>query len=404
MPDADAYRLVLIHIVLASLVAMVQTRPVAAQVPTMAAHATAVVAQAELAVAGWRFVDLTHPQEFTPVQLYEAACARCHGTDGTGPAPGSVSFDEPVPDFTECSFASREPDGDWIAVAHQGGPVRGFSETMPAFGDALSEEMLQLTIDHIRTMCSDNRWPRGELNLPRPLVTEKAYPEDEAVSTFAMNTEGDGAASVELLYEKRFGPRSQFEIKVPFGAVEQSPDDDWDAGIQDVTLGLKHTLFSSLAAGSILSAGVEVKLPIGDENVGLGKGTSIFEGYLAYGQIVAGDGFFHLQALGEVPADGDAADPEAKWRGAFGWTFTQGGFGRSWTPMVEILGQAEFQDPGQEVDWDLLPQIQVSLNTRQHVLANVGLRIPVTDSDLRSSELLIYILWDWFDGGFFDGW
>jgi hypothetical protein len=72
--------------------------------------------------------------------------------------------------------------------------------------------------------------------------------------------------------------------------------------------------------------------------------------------------------------------------------------------MVEILGQAEFQDSATEVDWDLLPQIQVSLNTRQHVLANIGFRIPVTDSDLRSSQLLIYILWDWFDGGFFDGW
>jgi hypothetical protein len=349
-------------------------------------------------------LDNLQAQEYTPVQLYEAACTTCHGADGTGPAPGAVSFDEPVPDFYECSFASREPDGDWIAVAHQGGPVRGFSETMPAFGDALTEDMLQLTIDHIRTMCSDDRWPRGELNLPRALVTEKAYPEDEAVSTFVMNTEGPGAATLELLYEKRFGPRSQFEIKVPLGAREQPLSGDWETGIQDVTLGLKHTLFSSLATGSILSVGVEAKLPVGDEDVGLGKGTSIFEGYLAYGQIVSGDGFFHLQALGEVPADGAVADSEAKWRGAFGWTFTQGAFGRSWTPMVEILGQAEFQDSATEVGWDLLPQIQVSLNARQHVLASVGLRIPVTDSDMRSSQLLIYILWDWFDGGFFDGW
>jgi hypothetical protein len=48
--------------------------------------------------------------------------------------------------------------------------------------------------------------------------------------------------------------------------------------------------------------------------------------------------------------------------------------------------------------------MQVSLNTRQHVLLNAGVRLPATDADVRSSQLLIYILWDWFDGGFFAGW
>ncbi len=352
----------------------------------------------------WGLTEVAYTQEFTPEQLYEAACAKCHGSDGAGPAEDEVSFQEPVPDFTDCSFASREPDGDWIAVAHQGGPVRGFAETMPAFGDALTEEMLQLALDHIRTMCTDDRWPRGELNLPRALVTEKAFPEDEAVSTFTVNTENPGAATVELLYEKRFGPRTQIEVKVPFGALEQDPSDDWDAGIRDVTLGVKQNLFSSLGSGSIVSAGAEVKLPVGDKGTGLGKGTTVFEGYLAYGQIVAGDGFFQLQAIGEVPTDRDVAAREAKWRGAFGWTLTQGAFGRSWTPMVEVLGTAEFEDDATPVDWDLVPQIQVSLNTRQHVLANIGLRVPVTGADLRSTQLMIYILWDWFDGGFFEGW
>ena len=153
-----------------------------------------------------------------------------------------------------------------------------------------------------------------------------------------------------------------------------------------------------------MSAGAEVKLPVGDENTGLGKGTTVFEGYLAYGQIVRGDGFFQLQTVGEVPADGDVGNPEAKWRGAFGWTLTQGTFGRSWTPMVEVLGAAEFEGDETAVNWDVVPQIQVSLNTRQHVLANVGLRIPVTEGDLRSTQLMVYILWDWFDGGFFQGW
>ena len=72
--------------------------------------------------------------------IYANSCANCHGLDGTGVEPSLVAFEEEIPDFTDCDFAAREPDGDWIAVAHEGGPVRGFSEMMPAFRGALTEE------------------------------------------------------------------------------------------------------------------------------------------------------------------------------------------------------------------------------------------------------------------------
>lgn len=74
--------------------------------------------------------------------LYDASCANCHGLDGNGLEPALLAFEEELPDFTDCDFAAREPDGDWIAVAHEGGPVRGFSEMMPAFRGALDEEQL----------------------------------------------------------------------------------------------------------------------------------------------------------------------------------------------------------------------------------------------------------------------
>jgi hypothetical protein len=37
-------------------------------------------------------------------------------------------------------------------------------------------------------------------------------------------------------------------------------------------------------------------------------------------------------------------------------------------------------------------------------MANLGVRIPVTDADVRQTQVLFYLLWDWFDGGFFAGW
>ena len=40
----------------------------------------------------------------------------------------------------------------------------------------------------------------------------------------------------------------------------------------------------------------------------------------------------------------------------------------------------------------------------KHVLLNVGVRIPTGGADSRGAQLVAYLLWDWFDGGFLDGW
>jgi len=143
--------------------------------------------------------------EKTGKDLYMASCAACHGANGIGSDKARVGFDLGLPDFTDCNFASREPDADWIAIAHQGGPVRGFSRIMPAFGDAHAINELEMIVAHIREFCGNEDWPRGELNLPRLLVTEKAFPEDEAVYSLGMNAEGEGAVSSKIVYEKRFG-------------------------------------------------------------------------------------------------------------------------------------------------------------------------------------------------------
>lgn len=334
--------------------------------------------------------------------LYMQACAACHGATGRGTAQSQLGFKTPMPDFSDCNFASREPDGDWIAVAHQGGPVRGFATDMPAFGEALSVEQLQKIMDHIRTLCTDENWPRGELNLPRPLVTEKAYPEDEAVLSSSLDMKNESGVMNELVYEKRFGARNQLEVVVPFGWLE-TPGRGWTGGnLGDVAVGVKRALWHNIISGSILSVTGEVILPTGDRSAGFGKGTAVFEPFVSYGQLLPANGFLHIQSGLEVPALQDKAENEAFWRAALGTSLTQGRWGRTWSPMVEVLGSTELE-PGAPVHWDIVPQMQVTLNTRQHVMVNVGVRIPADDPS-RDSYLMVYILWDWFDGGFFEGW
>ena len=209
----------------------------------------------------------------------------------------------------------------------------------------------------------------------------------------------------ELLYEKRFGPRSQIEVKLPFGRVESRSEEGslHHTGLGDITLGVKQTLWHSLSQGAILSLGGEVVLPTGNDEKGLGHGTTVLEPYLAFGKILPADAFLHLQALLEHPLGKDKGDTEAQWRAALGFSTTSGQWGRTWSPILEILGARELAE-GASTEWDLIPQVQVTLNTRQHIMANVGVRLPITDGDERPTRLMMYILWDWFDGGFFDGW
>jgi hypothetical protein len=370
----------------------------------------AVLAVQEAARAQGANASPRRPLPKTAAQVYTEACASCHGTDGAGALPSHVAFDVELPDFTDCNFATREPNTDWYSVAHQGGPTRAFDEMMPAFGDALSEQELHKALQHVRTFCDDDAWPRGELNLPRALLTEKAYVEDEAVLELGTTLDRPVEVDGTIVFETRLGARGQFELVVPFGVREREkgewgPEDEGGVseGIGDIALGGKYVLVHSLDAGSIFSAAGEIFLPTGDELDGYGKGTFAFEPFLAYGQIIPVVGFVQLQGGAELPFETSRGEIEIFGRGAFGKTFRPGRFGRMISPMVEISGKGAVEE-GATIDWTFVPQIQVALSKRQHVLWNIGLALPLNDLENRDYTLLTYILWDWFDGGFFEGW
>jgi len=333
-------------------------------------------------------------------ELYEWACAACHGHDGRGQPRSRVGFETPLPNFTNCSFATPETDADWAAIVSHGGPVRSFDRHMPAFGEILSAAEIQRVLEHLRGFCAAARkWPRGELNLPRALVTEKAFPENEAVVT--VGATGADEFSTAAVYERRLGARTQFEIEVPFEAHQNNSS--WSQGLGDMAVALKHVLHHQVARGTILSAAVELSLPTGSESRGLGSGVTVFEPFVAFGQILPRDSFLQVQAGVELPSDTERAEREAFWRAAFGRSLLEHGYGRSWSPMLEVLGALELTTRG-ETTWDLVPQLQVSLSRRQHIMVSAGVRVPINGRNERGSTFLSYLLWDWFDGGFFDGW
>ena len=341
------------------------------------------------------------PPNATGEDIYRAGCTTCHGADGTGVSRELVGFAQELPDFTDCTFATPEPSADWAAVVHEGGPIRGLDRHMPAFGDALSRDEIQRVVAYVSSFCADADWPRGDLNLPRPFFTEKAYPENEAVVTTSVTTAGDRQVGNAFLYERRLGKRNQVEVIVPIDALQRDAG-QWTAGLGDIAIGFKRALYASVDNGRIISAGGEIVLPTGRSSSGLGSGTTVFEPFVLFGQAVGGTGFVQAHAAVEWPADRAKAARETFVRAAVGNSFLQDrGFGRAWTPMAEILWARPEGGPS---EWDVVPQVQVTLSKLQHVAIAAGARIPLNGRDQRHTQVMTYFLWDWFDGSLFDFW
>jgi hypothetical protein len=336
-------------------------------------------------------------------EVYASTCASCHGSDGRGASAAQTGLSIAPLDFTNCRRTNREPDHDWHAVIAEGGPARGFHRMMPAFGEVLPEDEQEAVLEYVRGFCAEPAYVRGNLNFPRPLVTEKAFVEDEFVLSTAVATRSPRNVDSKLVYEQRFLRRQQFEIIVPVGVAKMS-DGSREAGIGDVAAGMKTVLVASLGTGSILSVAGEVILPTGNKDKGFGKGVVLFEPFMSLGQALPWDSFLHLQVGAEIPTkEASGVELEGFVRGALGTSIVNGRYGRTFSPMVECVAFRELSS-GAPTSLDVVPQMQVSLSRRQHILGSVGASIPALNREGRSTAAMAYLLWDWFDGGLVQGW
>jgi len=347
----------------------------------------------------------------TGKEVYDAACVSCHGARGTGADRSMRGFDIPPPDLTDCAFSTREPAIDWYGIAHSGGPTKGFNRIMPAFGDALSKQQLEAVVEHVKTFCRERRsWPVGELNLAKAMNTGKAFPENEVAWKMGATVKEPASLSGSLAVARRIGARHQLEAVLPVGVQQIERTDakgctslDWGAGVGDLGLAWKSVLWHSLAAGTIGSVSLDVFFPTGNRADGFGNAIFAFEPALRVAQLIPYVGFLQAQVGAELSTDTGVASHVLFWRAALGHTFRRGGFGRAWSPGVEILGSAEFGD-STVVDWSVVPQLQVALSRRQHIRAAAGVRLPLNDFDERGIQLQAYLIWDWYDGGITEGW
>ena len=344
-------------------------------------------------------------------EIYDAACVACHGADGAGAPQSMTGFEKPAtfPDFTQCDQTAPEYWRDWKAAIRDGGPARGFSQIMPAFGDVFTPEQIDQLAQYLRSLCSQHAksrtWPPGELNVPRALFTEKAFPEDEVVLTTSVPTKGAPGMTNALAYEYRINGRNQLEVSLPIISMHRDTG-GYSTNIGDVAVGLKHVFFWDLDAdgkrGSIFSVQGEFVLPTGNSNRGFGTGETTLGVFGSYDLLLPKDTFFEFQAGGDFPRHAGSTPNAVYARSAFGASVSRN-FGRQWSPMLELTADHDLRT-GATTNLHLVPEFQVTVNTRQHVRAALGYQIALNNTAAQSNQVIFYFLWDWFDGGLLEGW
>ena len=320
-----------------------------------------------------------------PDAMFDAFCAVCHGEDGRGQVENPAIDSEPM-DFTDCAVATPEPDGDWELVIAQGGLAAGLSSEMPSYGDALTDGQIHALIGYIRGFCAEPGWPIGTLNFPRPIFTEKAFPENEFLLLPEFSDGADGVTELGLraIYERRLGRRGHVEVRVPFESV--SVAGERRSGVGDVKLAGKYVVNTDRAMTRITTVGLEVSLPTGDENDGLGHGTAVFEPYLAFGTTLS-DVYLQTQLKLESPASDPVSEVELGYNVYVGFDLSE--FLTTWTLGLELNGM--------DRDLALTPQLRKGLTRTGAIAVAGGIQIPPTNRDVRRARWVGYFLWEYLD-------
>jgi hypothetical protein len=346
-----------------------------------------------LAALAWGVVRVTDKDLSEGKLIYAEACAACHAEDGRGQVTG-LGFKEPLPDFTWCAFNSEETDRDWQTIVTEGGPVAGRSAVMPSFRDAMTDEQIRQVVAYLRTFCRED-WPRGELNFPRLLVTEKAWPENEVLITGQTSRTPTKEQQTMLAWigETRVGPRGQFELSVPL-QINDPQGGGPLAGIGDVEIGGKYVLYDSLDRLAILSGGLNVTVPTGSMRRGLGDGTTIVAPFLAAGK-AWGDLIVQASSTYEYPTVERRAPKSLLYN--VGMTYPVLDVGRltEGQALLELNGTREWGTTNpKHFQLFVTPGFRKVLNRSGTWAAAVGVQVPVTGPRDAEYRILGYLLYE----------
>jgi len=103
--------------------------------------------------------------------------------------------------------------------------------------------------------------------------------------------------------------------------------------------------------------------------------------------------------------DSDASSAELA--GIIHWVHSE--WPRNFFPGLELVAEVPFERgtgslKEDAVQFSLLPQARIGLNKRGNIALNAGVELPVNETDRYDWRAYVYFIWDFADGGLFEGW
>ena len=297
--------------------------------------------------------------------MWDAWCARCHAQDGSGKIAEPTVTVQPM-DFTDCKIATAEPDADWERAIAKGGPGVGLSPQMPAFEDSLSPDQIRGFVSHMRGFCKEPGWPMGNSNFPRPIITEKAFPENEFLILPAVSHDGDW--QLTALYEQRLFKRSMFEVALP---VE-------NGDLEEVELSFKHTIRQR--GFNILSIGLDTSFTTES------TATTMIEPFLSAGTML-GNWYVQGQIKMELPVDSTKGEQAFIYNTFVGRDTSAAP--NTWTLGLELNGENH--------GVFLTPQVRKGLTGTGALGASIGVMLPLNRHEEQDVRWVGYLLWEFLE-------
>lgn len=338
-------------------------------------------------------------------EIFLNHCAVCHGPAGK-PDTDNPMFEQMgvVPaNFTDALFNSREPAKDWFLVVKEGGAAKGFSEVMPAFKEQLSDEEIHDVVEFIKTLAGNHGYPSGDMNFILPIRTKKAFPEDEIVWKFRFQDDANNSNRDELRnvleIEKRIFKRTQ--VSVELSHKFDDAIDNGNGNFDQVEPGIKHVVYEDPAAKAIASLGMFFAFKTEEH-----AASDEFIPYIAAAKQLTDTVTLQGTARSSLPFD-RFADGNVELSAVMHWSPSL--WPRSIKPGLELVSSFPLdRDTGNSrkefAQFSLIPQAQMGLNKRGHVMLNVGAEVPLNDTERYDYRAYVYLIWDFADGGLFDGW
>lgn len=219
------------------------------------------------------------------------------------------------------------------------------------------------------------------LHFLHPLVTESPLPENEARLEFQFdNLAGDGGDSISLIGTVEFAPVRWFSVEASLPLTHLDPEaGSSETRLGDVGLGFKFASFAFEEQGILLSAGLELGLPTGNEERGIGNDHVVeLEPWVGLGlKCERLEWIARIGAGFPLNQNGDReADVEIEWSTSLLFHIVEGRF----AALIELDGLSIF---GEAEDGfnniSVTPGVRVFPFENPDVSLGVGIRLPLTN-------------------------